>query len=336
MNPVLSLDIGGTKLSAAVLSRSGDLLSKERAPTLAQEGPRCVIARLLDLAARVTRSAGVPVDAAGVSVGGPLDSVAGIVHQPPNLPGWDHVSLRALLSEGLGIPADRIAMENDANAGALAEHRFGAARGRSHLVFLTMSTGIGGGMILDGRLYRGAGLSAGEVGHQMIVPDGPVCGCGKRGCLEAVASGAGIASRLRERFDEMPARIKNACGSPDQLTARHLIDAARDGDPFAVMFLEETAALLARGIANLVFILNPEMLVLGTLAWHARDLLLVPLRAELRRLCWPVLTQSLEVVATQLGPRLEELSGLCAFLEAERLKGMPVDPPGCPSGSGSP
>ncbi|MFQ5700602.1 MAG: ROK family protein [Acidobacteriota bacterium] len=315
--PVLSLDIGGTKLSAAVMTPGGTRLAKKRDTSPARQGPDHLVRRLIEMAEEVLRIAVLDISRVGISVGGPVDPVAGIVDSPPNLRGWDRVPLRSLVADRLGIPPEGIFLENDANACALAEARFGAARGCRHAVFLTMSTGIGGGLILDGRLYRGAGLDAGEVGHQVVVREGPPCGCGNRGCLETVASGSGIAARLRADFDSLPPAIRKAARSRETISAKHLIDAARRGDDYATRFLRETASLLARGLANLVFILNPEKIILGTIAYHAGDLLLVPLRAEVKRLCWPRLTDALQIVATPLGPRLEELSGLAVVLEAE-------------------
>ena len=314
---ILSLDIGGTKLAAAVMLPDGTTLSKRRSPTDANRGPDHVIGRLVTLAREALAEAGTTARAAGISAGGPLNPIEGIVDRPPNLPGWERVPLRTRIAEALDLPESRVLLENDANASALAEARFGAARNIQHAVFLTLSTGIGGGLILDGRLYRGASFNAGEIGHQVVWPDGPRCGCGNRGCLEAVASGSGIAARLRSDFDALSPAIRDAAGSAEEVSARHLIDAARKGDPLAGSILRETALLLARGLANLVFILNPQRLILGTLAYHAADLLLDPVRQEVERLCWPVLTRDLEIVATPLGPRLEELSGLAVALEAE-------------------
>ena len=317
VDAILSLDIGGTKIAAALMTRDGVLLSKRRAPSMADQGPGRMIERLLDLCRQVEAEAGAPFCAAGISCGGPLDPVAGVVLSPPNLPGWDRTPLRTMIAAGLALPPHRVHVENDASAGALAELRFGAARGCMHAVYLTMSTGIGGGLILDGRLYRGASFNAGEVGHQVVLPDGPLCGCGKRGCLEAVASGSGIAARLQERFDTLSPRLRQSADASGRVTAEGLIDAVREGDRVAIEFFEETVALLARGIANLVFILNPQIIILGTIARHAGQTLLAPLREHVGRMCWPVMTTGLEIVASPLGSRLEELSGLAVALEAE-------------------
>ncbi|HET9481309.1 MAG TPA: ROK family protein, partial [Candidatus Polarisedimenticolia bacterium] len=189
MDPILSIDIGGTKLAVSVVAPDGRTFSVRRTPSHAREGPEAMIARVIALARQAQQQCALTCATAGVSIGGPLDPVSGIILTPPNLPGWDRVPLRDMLAEPLGLAPSRVFLDNDANACALAEQRFGAARGRRHAIFLTMSTGLGGGLILDGKLYRGAGFNAGEAGHQVVLPDGPLCGCGGRGCLEAVASG---------------------------------------------------------------------------------------------------------------------------------------------------
>jgi len=318
--PILSLDIGGTKISAAILTRDGRLLSGRRAPSLASQGPDPMIQRLVGMSRDVAAEACVTPRMVGISCGGPLDPVSGTVLDPPNLPGWSGTPLRAMISRELDVAEADVHLENDANAGALAELHFGAARARSHAIYLTMSTGIGAGLILDGRLYRGATFNAGEAGHQVVAPDGPQCGCGKRGCLEALASGSGIASRLRAGFESLSPALRSAAGSPEVIGAEHLLAAARGGDSMALAILTETTGYLARGIANLVFILNPQIIILGTIARHAGDLMLVPLRARVAELCWPVLVKGLEIVPSPLGLRSEELSGLAVALEGERTR----------------
>lgn len=315
MKPILSLDIGGTKMVAAMLTSDGTLRSKVRVDARAAEGPDAMIARLLAAAGdAIAQSGGAPGDC-GISVGGPLDPVAGLVLSPPNLPGWDRIPLTRRVAEGLGLDPARVRMDNDANACALAELRFGAARGCRDAIFLTLSTGLGGGLVLDGRLHRGATFNAGEVGHQVVVEGGPRCGCGQHGCLEAVASGSGIAARLRERWDQLPAALRARAGSRESIDAAHLLECVRDRDPGSIALWDGFVLHLSRGIANLVYILNPEVVILGTIAWHAGDLLLDPVRRQVKEWCWPVFTDRLRIVATPLGPRLQELSGLAVALE---------------------
>jgi glucokinase len=315
VKPILSLDIGGTKMVAAVLLSDGSLRSKVHVDARAAEGPDAMIARLLAAARDAVAQAGGGIADCGISVGGPLDPLAGLVLSPPNLPGWDRIPLPSRVAEGLGLDPARVRMDNDANACALAELRFGAARGCRDAVFLTLSTGLGGGLILGGRLHRGTTFNAGEAGHQVVVEDGPLCGCGQRGCLEAVASGSGIAARLRESWDELSPSLRARAGAREAIHAAHLLEAVREGDAVSLTRWDGIVRHLARGIANLVYILNPEIVILGTIAWHAQDLLLVPLRRQVRAWCWPVLTQRLQIVATPLGPRLQELSGLAVALE---------------------
>ena len=194
---VVGIDIGGTKLATVVADTTGHILNKVRKPTLAERGPEYALQLLFDMVRETIESAGLErtaISAIGVSCGGPLDTKTGIVYSPPNLPGWDALPLKAKLESEFQIP---VTLENDANASALAEYRFGGGRGYNAVLYMTMSTGIGGGIVLDGQIYHGTNDSAGEVGHQILLPDGPPCGCGKRGCLEALCSGPAIARRAQ-------------------------------------------------------------------------------------------------------------------------------------------
>ena len=288
----LGVDLGGTKVAVSLWSGAGKRLGSVRWPTSEEVQPN--LERVAGEAERLIHATGAPVELAaiGVSGGGPVDPERGVIHSVPNLPAWRDVAVCEMLSAALGVPAF---LENDANAGALAEWRYGAGRGVSDLVFLTCSTGIGAGLVLGGRLYRGSRSLAGEIGHQTIVPGGEPCGCGRRGCLEAYAGGAGIARRLAAR----------SWHSPDPpRTARQLTELARRGDPDARAFLGETARYLARGLAHLLFLLNPERIVLGTIAVGAGDLLLGPLRAELADLVWPSLLEGVEILPAALGSDL--------------------------------
>ncbi|HVR76444.1 MAG TPA: ROK family protein [Planctomycetota bacterium] len=306
----LGVDLGGTKIAVSLwaedAARHVTKVHAERWETLGG-GPSPNIERICAAAARLTSMREAPggrsrgktrIESIGISGGGPLDPQAGVILSVPNLPGWVDVPIVSLLSERLGAPAR---LENDANACAVAEWLHGAGRGASHLAFLTCSTGMGAGLILDRKLYRGARFLAGEAGHQVIVPEGLPCGCGKRGCLEAYASGAGIARRLtplREREPSLPG------------TARDVVDRAKAGDPFSLSFLRETAGYLAMGLANLIFTLNLERIVLGTIAAAAGPLLLDPLRESLAERLWPSLHEGLEVVPSALWPDLGDHAAL--------------------------
>lgn len=282
---VIGVDIGGTKMAVSLWSGEAKRLERCEFPT-DPSGPDPNIASLIR-EARVLLGRD-PVRAIGVSVGGPLDPVSGTILEPPNLPGW-RVPIRSIMEDAFQAP---VFVENDANAGALAEWRFGAGRGVDDLAFLTMGTGVGAGLIIGGRLHRGHRYLAGEVGHQIIVRGGRPCGCGKRGCLEAYTGGSGIAGRLMEEWP----------GGPR--SAREVVFLARDGNARALEFLRETAGHLAHGLVNLVFILDLRRIILGTIVVGAGPLILDPLREKLGELLWPDFSRGLEVVPSALGKEI--------------------------------
>jgi glucokinase len=291
---VLGIDLGGTKIAVCTFTPDGRRLDRRQFQTL-RGPPEGNLARIVELGRELL--AGMAPLAIGVSGGGPLDPRRGVIISIPNLPGWEEVPIAERLRDAFGAP---VGIENDANACAIAEHRLGAGRGSKDMVFLTLSTGIGGGLILDGKIYRGHRFLAGEAGHQVIVPGGNPCGCGNRGCLEAYASGTAIARMLSERNEGIA-------------TAKELVDRARSGDPRARRSLEDIARFLAMGIANLVYILDPERIILGTIAVAAGDLLLAPLRCEVDRLLWPAFRRDLKILPAGLGL---ELGDYAAFAVA--------------------
>lgn len=297
----LGIDLGGTKSAAVVGDAGGHVLARASAPTPQgswQEGVRLLIALARDACRQMDVS---PADlaAVGVSCGGPLDTSTGTVYAPPNLPAWESVPLRSLLEDEFCLPTF---LENDANATALAEHRWGAGQGCSEMAFLTMGTGIGGGLILGGKLYRGRSDLAGEIGHVTLLPGGPRCPCGKRGCLEALASGTAIGRIGRERFGE------------SDLTARDICARARQGDPLARSILGEAAWYLGIALANLLQTLNLERIVLGTLAVHAGDLLLEPIRDAAREHCWPRVWDGVSILPAALGDAAQDKAALAVSL----------------------
>jgi glucokinase len=194
---VVGMDLGGTKILAAIVDAEGRLLAEAKRATKASEGPDAVIRRMAQAARRAARQAGIDwseIAGAGVGAPGPIDPESGMVYNPPNLPGWDEVALGPRLSEALGVP---VYLENDVNLGTLGEYALGAGRDTKDMVGIFVGTGIGGGVILDGELRSGFRHAAGEVGHMIIFADGPVCGCGRRGCLESVASRTAIERDIR-------------------------------------------------------------------------------------------------------------------------------------------
>ena len=256
----LGIDLGGTKIRSMSFNRDMQVVAEDYRETEAFLGRDAVIARMADSARAAAK--GSPIIAAGISAPGPLRPKDGIVTEPPNLPGWRDVPLAQLLSDRLGAPAW---IENDANAAALAESRMGAGVGLQHMILMTLGTGIGGGLILDGKLYDGATGGAGEIGHMIVLPDGPICGCGRHGCLEAMASGVAFAreaASLVERFpDGILAKIvREANEEPD---AKLLQQAAEAGDIQAEEVIRIAGRYLGAGMTNLVNVFNPEMIVIG-------------------------------------------------------------------------
>ncbi len=313
---LLGVDIGGTKCAAAIGCPDGTIEARSEMPTEPHTGPDAITRRLTLMAKNLAASAPGPIGAVGISCGGPLDTQTGMIHSPPNLPGWEAVPIRSMFEEV--FPDVPVAVENDANATALAEWRWGAGVGARNMVYLTQGTGIGGGLILDGRLYRGTNDLAGEVGHQTILPEGPICACGKRGCLEALASGPSIARLAREslHYRRGARLVEIAGGTPADITAKHVIEAAREGDPFSKAILEEAGTYLGIGLANIIQILNPELIVLGTIAVHAGDLILESVRKTVAERAWERAWSVCRIVPAQLGDRAQDLAAIAIALDA--------------------
>jgi len=261
---VIGVDLGGTKIYTALATEDGGVLVEIKLPTGAGKGLAHVVDRIVESVERVREAAAVPPEAVRVlalGAPGPLDTARGIIHFAPNL-GWKNVPISRILEERLSLP---VFLDNDANLAALGEHAFGAGRGEENMVYITVSTGIGGGLILGGKLYRGSSDGAGEVGHMTVFPGGPRCSCGNLGCLEAVASGTAIARKAGELVAGGKGRgiLEAAGGDPGRITAAVVAAAASKGDPGAAAIIGEAARFLGIGIANILNLLNPSLVVLG-------------------------------------------------------------------------
>lgn len=295
--PVLALDIGGTKLAAGVVDGVGVVHSFHAAPTQPERGPDDGLGRLFELGQRAVADAGIEVAAVGIGCGGPLDSERGVLLAPLHLPGWRDVPVVSLAQRAFGRPA---ALENDATAAAAGEHRFGAGGGTQHMVYLTLSTGVGGGVIVDGRLYRGAMGNGGELGHVTVDWHGRACrGCGRNGCLEAYASGTSIGERAAEALAET--EQQSILAALDRPTAADVAAAARDGDPLAVRLWDETVAALACGLTSIVNLFEPELVVLGGGVTRVGEQLLGPVRAEVAAHAVRPAGSPLSIVQSALG-----------------------------------
>ena len=312
----LGIDIGGTKTALALGDAAGRVLAETRIATAPSGDVERDLARIAE-AARGLLGAPSAVGAlavVGVSLPGGVDSAGGFVRNPPNMPGWDGAPVRDVLARALGAP---VALENDANAAALAEWRFGAARGAQHAIYLTMSTGVGGGLILGGRLHRGDANLAGEVGHMPVVWNGEPCACGLRGCVEAYIGGAAWAKRLARETppDSQVAQLAAEQGAAPR--PEHLLRAARAGDAFACAELARFNAILAQTLCTLAAALAPEVFVLGTIAVAAGELVLAPVRELVRANTWQR-PRPLRILPAALGERLPVFAGLGVAEEALR------------------
>lgn len=295
----LGLDVGGTNLVAGAVADDGSLLALEQTPTLVREGPDAVVTRCAALLRRVLGAAGTGAEPAAVGVGmpGPLDVARGLVLYAPNFPGWVEVPLVSMLRDAVGAP---VFMENDARMVTFGEFRFGAGRPYRNLVGMTLGTGIGSGIILDGRLYTGMTGTAGEIGHTTILPDGPLCGCGNRGCLETLAAGPAIVAAMRRSLlSGRPSVLADQDLS--RLTAGDIGRAAADGDAAAREVLAQAGYYLGIACANLISTINPEAIVIGGGVAQAGELIFEPLRRTARLRGLRGIVQRTAILRAELG-----------------------------------
>lgn len=301
--PVLAIDLGGTKIFAAIISSKGQVMAGKRSLTLADEGPEVVIKRIFSAIDHLLSQRKInPSQLYAISIGaaGAIDYEKGLVTSSPHLPGWHDVPLRDIIKEEYRVNTFLI---NDASAAALGEHHFGAGQGINNLIYLTVSTGIGGGIIINGRLYSGASGSAGEIGHITIDVNGPRCSCGNSGCLEALVSGTAVAKETirRIRQGERSTLTEIVGGKIENITAEKVGAAAQDGDSLASEVILRAATYLGVGLANLVNIFNPEMIIIGGGIAKMGDLLLNPARQVVRERAFQLSTQAVQIVPAQLG-----------------------------------
>jgi glucokinase len=280
---VVGIDVGGTNIVAGTVAEDGsEILGVVSEPTISEQGPDAVVDRIVRLArASMEEAGGKKIAGVGIGSPGPLDTKTGVVLMTPNL-GWTNMPLRDRVARGLGLPAT---LDNDANCAIFGEWWRGAAQGVQHVVGLTIGTGIGGGIVLDGKIYHGASDVAGEIGHMTIESNGRHCKCGNYGCLEAYASGPAIAVRASEGINggaesSLPQYVG---GDLSKLTAQIVYEAAHDGDQFALDIVRETAKLLGAGVANILNIFNPEVVVICGGVTLAGDTLFKPLRGEVKQ-----------------------------------------------------
>ena len=273
---ILGVDLGGSKILTAVVNSRGEMLSSNESTTPATEGHEAVIQSIVDSSHRVLKQADVAISeliAIGVGAPGLSNPETGILFTSPNLPGWRNVPLRDIMQERLDKKTFVI---NDANAAALGEFCFGAARGTRNFIYVTLSTGIGGGIVIDGKIYSGVIGAAGEVGHMTIDDEGPICNCGSRGCWETLASGTALAKEARHRIKEgvRTSILEYVEGDVEKVTAQVIHSAAKQGDSLAKELIARTGYYVGVGLANLINIFNPELIVIGGGLSNIGDMLL--------------------------------------------------------------
>jgi len=282
---VIAIDLGGSKILSAVVNRRGEIVARDLRPTQAARGVRAVIEAVAASACAAEEQSGLSRDqigGIGLGAAGISNPVTGVVYLSPNLPDWRNVPVRDMVAEATWI---QVFLINDANAAALGEMRYGAAKGCRNFVFVTISTGIGGGIITDGKLYTGASGMAGEIGHITVEPDGPPCNCGGAGCWELYASGSALARRAREEIErgEKTCLMEMAGGDPRKIDAPLVKKAVERGDTLAQKLVAEAARYLGIGLGSLINVFNPELIVIGGGFSGMGDMLLKPAFAEARR-----------------------------------------------------
>lgn len=318
---LLGMDVGGTKC-ASVLAQTheGGVTFLKRTEIATQGSWHDVLNALTENARRDMEVCGVPssaVQAVGISCGGPLDAKRGLILSPPNLPAWDRVPVQEYFENAFGAPAR---LMNDADACAVAEWTYGAGKGLSDVIFLTFGTGMGAGLILNGKLYEGANSNAGEIGHVRLSDYGPA-GYGKRGSFEGFCSGAGIARAARTYAEE-----KWQCGQElsfwkdksQNVTAKDVALAAAAGDEDALVIYRETGRHLGRGLSILIDVLNPQMIILGGVYMRSHKLLEETMLETLERECLPRALAAVSVVPSQLGEQIGDYGAVVAGLFADQ------------------
>jgi len=320
---ILSIDLGGSKILTAVVDPQGEVLSNNESITPATKGREAVIQSIVDSAHRVLKQASVAIAeicAIGVGAAGISNPETGILFTSPNLPGWRNVLLRDIMQEKLGKKTFLI---NDANAAALGEFYFGAARGVRNFIYITISTGIGGGIVVDGKLYTGAIGTAGEVGHMIIDDDGPICKCGNRGCWETLASGTALAGEAKHRIKEgvRTSILEYADGDIEKLTAQVIQRAAEQGDSLAEELVARTGYYVGVGLANLINIFNPELIVIGGGLSNIGGMLLEPAFRTAGERAYKEAFRAVRFASARLG-RNSGVLGAAAFAlqEMKRLR----------------
>lgn len=301
MSNVVAIDIGGTRFRVGLFNERGQELKLSENSTRRDGGREWMLQQIERDFRFLRETSSKPIRGCGISFGGPVD-FAGQRVTSIATPGWENFPLSSWVKETLGVPC---LLDNDANAGALGEYRFGAGRGTRSMFYVTLSTGIGGGFVIEGEVLRGKDTLAGEVGHLPMADSGPKCDCGSRGCLESFSSGSAIGQAAREWAERRPDRtlrmVELAGGEVERVTAKEVALAAAEGDPTARRIFLDAGGWLGRGLLTIIRIVNPDMIVLGGGVAQAGKLLLDPIHDVFEARKSPALPVTTEIVIAELG-----------------------------------
>ena len=310
---LIGVDIGGTKICVCIGDHTGKILASKRILTQPLKGSKKGLKATADAIHELLREENIDlkqIGAIGISSPGPISTQEGKMLKPPNLPGWEDAPLVSFFKDTFH---KHVMMNNDANAAAVAEYQFGSAKGTPNLIYLTCSTGMGGGAIINGELVQGVSDTAAEVGHFVLDIHGPQCPCGQKGCFEVYCGGAALAKRMKEEIAREKIKTEillEANGEIDQIDATCLINALKKRDAYALKIWDEFILRLAQGIGVVLMNFNPEVVILGTIAIHSGPLLLDPLKKLLPRFAWKENIRACRIEASSIGDKISELSGL--------------------------
>ncbi len=293
---VVGVDLGASKVALGLIAPDDRIVAYRRMPTHASEGPQAVVERIARHMAELERELprGSQVAALGICTPGPVDHQAGVIIDPPNLPGWRHIPFRQMLAERLGIP---IVLEHDAKAAALGEFHYGAGRGEPSMMFIVIGTGVGGASIINGKLYRGPHNAAGEIGHITLDRHGEPCSCGNRGCVETFVSGPALARRFQRALEQ----AREGPEWPEPITGELVARLAQEGDRLALQVIQEAGEALGIAIASAAMLMDISLYVVGSSVAKCGDLLLEPARRAVPHHAFPSVARRVRIVLSNLG-----------------------------------
>jgi glucokinase len=298
----IGFDLGGTNMGAALVSPTGEILYESDGPTHSHESPENIIGRMKGLIRNCLNEAkNLNLEVASIGIGCPgiLDSNTGIIKFSPNLSHWNNVEIGRIMTEEFAVP---VKIDNDVRVATLGEFNFGAGKGYQNIICITVGTGIGGGIILNGQLMRGPSQSMGEIGHMTLKKDGPLCGCGNHGCFESVASATAIIRKARNSIEDGKSPLmRKFTDEGEHISAYLVTKAAQQGDAEAVRIIRETAQWIGLGLANVINLLNPELVIIGGGVSLAGDILFKTIREEIAKRALKIPGSFVKVVPAMLG-----------------------------------